>query len=67
VGVSRQSLHAWLARYEAEGLEGLLIGRGGRDRVYARSAPRSKRWWPSCGGCPGIGRRGEIGHELVRR
>ncbi|MDP4511889.1 IS481 family transposase [Nonomuraea turcica] len=23
VGVSRQSLHAWLARYEAEGLEGL--------------------------------------------
>ena len=24
VGVSRQSLHAWLARYEAEGLEGLV-------------------------------------------
>ncbi len=23
VGVSRQTLHAWLARYEAEGLEGL--------------------------------------------
>jgi transposase len=23
VGVSRQSLHAWLARYEAEGLDGL--------------------------------------------
>jgi transposase len=23
VGVSRQMLHAWLARYEAEGLEGL--------------------------------------------
>src|ERR1044071_7956949 len=24
VGVSRQTLHAWLARYEAEGLEGLM-------------------------------------------
>ncbi|VEG56601.1 Transposase [Mycolicibacterium aurum] len=24
VGVSRQTLHAWLARYEAEGLEGLI-------------------------------------------
>jgi transposase len=23
VGVSRQTLHAWLARYEAQGLEGL--------------------------------------------
>src|SRR6476646_9090280 len=23
-GVSRQTLHAWLARYEAEGLEGLV-------------------------------------------
>jgi transposase len=23
VGVSRQTVHAWLARYEAEGLEGL--------------------------------------------
>lgn len=24
VGVSRQTLHAWLARYEAQGLEGLV-------------------------------------------
>jgi transposase len=24
VGASRQTLHSWLARYEAEGLEGLL-------------------------------------------
>ena len=24
VGVSRQTLHAWLARYEAEGLDGLM-------------------------------------------
>jgi transposase len=26
VGVSRQTLHSWLARYEAEGLEGLVDG-----------------------------------------
>ncbi|WP_080871461.1 helix-turn-helix domain-containing protein [Mycobacterium avium] len=26
VGVSRQTLHAWLARYEASGLEGLVCG-----------------------------------------
>jgi transposase-like protein len=24
VGVSRQTLHAWLVRYEAEGLDGLV-------------------------------------------
>jgi transposase len=24
VGVSRQTLHSWLARYEAEGLQGLI-------------------------------------------
>jgi transposase len=24
VGVSRQTLHSWLARYEAQGLEGLV-------------------------------------------
>ena len=24
VGVSRQTLHAWLSRYEAEGLDGLV-------------------------------------------
>lgn len=28
VGVSRQKLHTWLARYEAEGLDGLRIGTG---------------------------------------
>ena len=26
VGVSRQTLHAWLAKYEASGLEGLVDG-----------------------------------------
>ena len=25
VGVSRQTLHAWLAKYEAGGLEGLVV------------------------------------------
>jgi transposase-like protein len=29
VGVSRQTLHSWLARYEAEGLEGWWTGRIG--------------------------------------
>lgn len=28
VGVSQQTLHTWLARYEAEGLDGLRIGTG---------------------------------------
>lgn len=28
VGVSRQTLHTWLVRYEAEGLDGLRIGTG---------------------------------------
>jgi transposase InsO family protein len=67
VGVSRQSLHTWLARYEAEGLEGL----GDRSR-RPRSCPhqisaeveavvlelrRVHRYW---------GPR-RIRHELVRR
>jgi transposase-like protein len=30
VGVSRQTLHAWLAKYEAAGLEGWSTGRIGR-------------------------------------
>lgn len=30
-GVSRQTVHAWLARYEAEGLDGLV------DRCQRRS------------------------------
>jgi transposase InsO family protein len=66
-GVSRQSLHAWLARYEADGLEGL----GDRSR-RPRSCPhqmgaevealvlelrRVHRYW---------GPR-RIRHELVRR
>ena len=38
VGVSRQSLHAWLARYEADGLEG-LSDRSHRPRAHPRQMP----------------------------
>jgi transposase len=40
VGVSRQTLHTWLARYEAQGL-GWWIGRIGRCRVRIRCR---RRW-----------------------
>ena len=40
VGVSRQSLHGWLARYEAGGLEGWPIGRTGRVAVRIRCPAR---------------------------
>ena len=33
VGVSRQSLHTWIARYLVEGLAGWRIAPGGRRRV----------------------------------
>jgi transposase len=38
VGVSRQSLHAWLARYEAEGLEG-LVDRSHRPHAHPWQMP----------------------------
>jgi transposase len=38
VGVSRQTLHAWLARYEAEGLEG-LVNRSHRPASCPRQMP----------------------------
>src|SRR5919204_5523957 len=67
VGVSRQSLHTWLARYEAEGLEG-LGDRSRRPRSCPHQMPaqvevivlelrRQHRYW---------GPR-RIRHELVRR
>lgn len=40
VGVSRQTLHAWLARYEAEGLEG-LVDRSHRPRRCPHQMPAS--------------------------
>jgi transposase InsO family protein len=40
VGVSRQSLHAWLARYEAQGLEG-LADRSRRPRSCPHQMPAS--------------------------
>ncbi len=36
IGVSRQTLHSWLARYEAEGLDGLM------DRSHRPVAVRVK-------------------------
>ena len=41
VGVSRQTLHAWLARYEVEGLDGLV------DRSH-RPAARTTVAAPGC-------------------
>lgn len=38
VGVSRQTLHSWLARYEAEGLEG-LVDRSHRPRSCPHQMP----------------------------
>jgi transposase InsO family protein len=38
VGVSRQTLHAWLARYEAEGLDG-LVDRSHRPRSCPHQMP----------------------------
>ena len=55
VGVSRQTVHAWLARYEAEGLEGL------KDRSHRpagcriRCQRRLRRWCWSCGAPARIG------------
>lgn len=45
VGVSRQTLHAWLARYEAGGLE-CLVDRSRRPRSYqsCRRWLRSFAW-----------------------
>jgi transposase InsO family protein len=44
VGVSRRTLHSWLARYEAEGLEGLkALSRGGMIDPNARDR-RSRKW-----------------------
>ncbi|KBR63358.1 hypothetical protein X425_02185 [Mycobacterium avium XTB13-223] len=45
VGVSRQTLHAWLARYEASGLEG-LVDRS--HRPVLRSAAALPRLLNSC-------------------
>jgi leucine-zipper of insertion element IS481 len=43
VGVSRQTLHAWLARHEAEGLEGSRTGRTDRRAVRIRCPPAWRR------------------------
>ena len=45
VGVSRQTLHSWLARYEAEGLEGLSGSVASAGELSASDA---------CGGGGGV-------------
>src|SRR5439155_24821673 len=46
--VSRQTMHAWLARYEADGLEAWRIFRIGR-RIALTRWPQQSRW--SCSRC----------------
>ncbi len=41
-GVARKTVHAWLAKYEAGGLQGLADGRIGRGRVRIRCRRRSR-------------------------
>ena len=50
LGVSRQSVHAWIARYEAGGLAALATGRIARPPVPTRSIPRPRRTSASCVG-----------------
>jgi leucine-zipper of insertion element IS481 len=57
-GVSRQTLHAWLARYQAEGLEGLSDGRIGRRTVRIRCRLAWRRCCWSCVGRVRTGVRG---------
>ena len=65
-GVSRQTLHEWLARYEIAGLEG-LIDRSHRPRVV--SAPDGPRGGGACGDAPQHPHWGprRLLHELDRR
>ena len=42
-GVSRQTVHAWLAKYEAAGSRTSGMARTGRGRVRIRPAARSRR------------------------
>jgi transposase-like protein len=54
VGVSRQTLHAWLRRYAARGAAAAACavgaGRAGSPAPFARAPIRSSlRWWMACG------------------
>lgn len=51
-GISRQTLHTWLARWESGGLEGLVDRHIGRCPVPISSmrASRSRSWRPIRGG-----------------
>ena len=50
VGVSRQSLHAWLRRYRAAGLAGLADRSHRTCRVRIGRRRSLRRWSASCGG-----------------
>ena len=58
-GASRQTIHAWLAKYEAGGLRVWSTGRIGLARARIRCLLRLRWCWPSCGGR--IRRRGRDG------
>ncbi len=48
-GVSRQTIHNWLARYAAEGVKG-LEDRSHRPHVCPHRVDASRVWCVSCGG-----------------
>ena len=48
-GVSRQTIHAWLAKYEAGGLEGLGDGSHRLARARIRCLSRLRWCWPRPG------------------
>ena len=50
IGVSRQSVHAWVARYLLDGVAGLADRSIGRSLARIRLRMRCGSKWPSCGG-----------------
>jgi hypothetical protein len=50
MGVSRQTVHAWLGRYRAEGLGGLIDRAHGPSGVRISRGPRLSRSCARCGG-----------------
>ena len=58
VGVSRQSLHAWLRRYADEGLAGLQDRSHRPDGCAHQAAPEVEAWCVSCAGTIRSGGRG---------
>jgi transposase len=65
VGVSRQTLHVWLAKYEAGGLEG-LVDRSHRPHAHPWQMPPRRRYWRLGGPIQGWG-TWRIVIELARK